>query len=62
MSNLVLKRKVKQLHKALDDENISWGELAELDSIAEQLGVPNVEDMMCVDVLIAVEEKLSLAR
>ena len=59
MTNLLLKRKVKQIHKALDDENISWGELAELDSIAEQLGVENVPDMLADDVLLEVETILN---
>lgn len=60
MSQLALRRKVKQLHKALDAENISYGEIAELDSIAGQLGITNTDDMMAVDVLIAVEDKLGV--
>lgn len=59
MTQLLLKRKVKQLHKALDDENISWGELVEIDNIAKQLDIDVSDEMMSVDVLIAIEEKLA---
>jgi hypothetical protein len=60
MTQVALKNKVKQLHKALDEENISYGEIVELDSIAEELGITSTDEMMAVDVLIEVEDKLGI--
>ena len=56
---MTIKQQVKRLHKAIDEENISYGEIAELDAIAEQLGIKITQDMTAVDVLIEIEDKLS---
>lgn len=55
-----MKSKIKQIHSALDNENISWSEIAELDSISAQLGIKNTDDMTATDVLIEIEDKLGV--
>lgn len=48
---------VTLLRKALDDENISYGELMYIDDLAEQFGIEVTEGMMAGDILDALEGK-----
>ncbi len=47
--------KIAQLRQSLADENISWGELAEIDNMAAEAGVTVTDEMMADDVLDAIE-------
>lgn len=47
---------LKEVHESIDNENISYSELAGLDGMAESLGIEVTDEMMAVDVLIAIED------
>lgn len=51
--------RVNELKQAFDDENISYGEIAEIESAATELGIKNTEEMQVIDVLLEIEDKLT---
>lgn len=46
---------ITALRKALEDENISYGELAEIDRLAKKLGIKVTDEMMASDTLDEIE-------
>jgi hypothetical protein len=50
---------VADIEKSLDDENVSYGEVATLDDIAQNLGIKQTDEMTAIDVLLEVKEKLA---
>lgn len=50
---------VQRLRQALDDENISYFELVEIEDIARELHIEITEDMTSWDVLAEIENKLN---
>lgn len=57
MSNRIgLIETIEHLRQVLADENISYGELAFIDQLADEYGILITEGMMASDILDALEE------
>lgn len=49
---------IEQLRQSLADENISWGELAEIDQMATEAGITVTDEMLAGDILDAIVDKI----
>jgi hypothetical protein len=50
--------RIKELMQSLDDECISYGEIAEIDAAAAAAGITNTDEMMAIDILLELEARL----
>ncbi len=48
-------KRFKELKQACDDENLSYGEIVEIEQMAKESGVKVTDDMMIVDIVIELE-------
>ena len=51
--------RLQELRTELENECISYGELAEIDDLAQEAGITVTDEMMASDILDALEDKES---
>ena len=49
------RERLQELLTEADNERLSYGEIAEIDTEAEKLGIENLDEMMVIDVLLEIE-------
>lgn len=52
-------RRFRELYQAVDDENISYGEIVELEEIANKLKIDYTEEMVLADLVLEIQDKLT---
>jgi hypothetical protein len=49
-------KQLTRLQQAAENEVLSWADVAEIDALAEQAGITNINEMCALDILLELSE------